>query len=392
MYTRNGGGKLGTPVRVLHVVVNMNRGGAETLIMNLYRNIDRAKVQFDFLTCKEGVFDSEIKAMGGKIYRIPYVSDVGHRGYIRELNQFFYRHSDYQIVHSHLDKMSGLVLRAARKAKIPNRIAHSHNTSSEGGKIATLYKWYVGLLIDKNANHLFACSQLAARWLYASKSRSSTIIKNGIEFENFSFSKETRKEIRKELGINDKTFVFGHVGRFAKQKNHLFLIEVFSDFVKIKKDSLLLLAGDGPLRSEIERKVKKLQIEKNVKFLGIRSDVDHVLQAFDVFVFPSFHEGLPVTLIEAQAAGLTCFISDNITSEIDLGMKLIHQLSLEDKTSWIDYLMAFSEKSTSRYQSSLVFTLKGYNILQSARRLEENYLTMGGEKNEEINHLHPNVQ
>ncbi len=370
----------------------MNRGGAETLIMNLYRNMDRSKVQFDFLTCKEGVFDSEIKAMGGKIHRIPYVSDVGHRGYVRELNQFFRRHSHYQIVHSHLDKMSGLVLRAARKAKIPNRIAHSHNTRSEGGKIAKLYKWYVGKLIKRSANQLFACSMLAARWLYASKSRSSTIIKNGIEFEKFSFSKETRNEIREELDISDETFVLGHVGRFAKQKNHHFLIEIFSDFVKINKDSLLLLAGDGPLRSELERKVKKLQIEKQVKFIGIRNDINNVLQAFDVFVFPSYHEGLPVTLIEAQAAGLSCFISDNITPEIDLGMKLIHQYSLEDKASWLDQLMNFSEKSPSRYQSPLAFTLKGYNISQSARQIEKNYLTMGGEKNEEINYLHPNVQ
>ncbi len=370
----------------------MNRGGAETLIMNLYRNIDRSKVQFDFLTCKEGVFDSEIKAMGGQIYRIPYVSDVGHRGYVRELHQFFQRHSYYKIVHSHMDKMSGLVLRAAKEAGIRNRIAHSHNTSSEGGKIAKIYKWYVGKLIKRSANHLFACSMLAARWLYASKSRSSTIIKNGIEFEKFSFSKETRKEIREELDISDETFVLGHVGRFAKQKNHHFLIEIFSDFVKIKKDSLLLLAGDGPLRSELERKVKKLQIEKQVKFIGIRNDINNVLQAFDVFVFPSFHEGLPVTLIEAQAAGLSCFISDNITPEIDLGMKLIHQYSLEDKTSWLDQLMNFSEKSPSRYQSPLAFTLKGYNISQSARQMEENYLTLGGEKNEEINHLHPYVQ
>ncbi len=178
---------MGSPLRVLHVVVNMNRGGAETLIMNLYRNIDRTKVQFDFLTCKEGVFDSEIHEMGGKIHRIPYVTEVGHSGYVKELDLFFKEHPDYEIVHSHLDKMSGLVLRAAKKAEIPVRIAHSHNTQSEGGIGAKGYKWLVGRYINWNATHMFACSEVAAKWLFGSQAHKASILKNGIECDKFQF-------------------------------------------------------------------------------------------------------------------------------------------------------------------------------------------------------------
>ena len=382
---------MGSPIRVLHVVVNMNRGGAETLIMNLYRNIDRAKVQFDFLTCKEGVFDSEIKAMGGKIYRIPYVSDVGHGGYVRELNQFFQRHSHYQIVHSHMDKMSGLVLRAAKKAGILNRIAHSHNTSSEGGTVTRVYKWYVGQYIETSATHLYACSQLAGSWLYSKGVKRPTIIKNGIECEKFSFSEQIRQSVREELNIGEKTFVLGHVGRFARQKNHLFLIDVFNSFQQVKKDSVLILAGDGPLREEIEKKVKKLSLENKVKFIGIRSDINRILQAFDVFVFPSFHEGLPVTLVEAQATGLPCLISDHITKEIDLGLNLVDQISLKDSKMWLTGLKNV-ESGHERKNANSSFTASGYDIRKTALKLQNDYLKMGRETFEKVNSLHPHVQ
>lgn len=383
---------MGTPIRVLHVVVNMNRGGAETLIMNLYRNMDRTKVQFDFLTCKEGVFDTEIKAMGGKVYRIPYVSDVGHLGYVRELNRFFQDHSYYQIVHSHLDKMSGLVLRETRKAGIPNRIAHSHNTSSEGGSATQIYKWYAGQFIETNATHFYACSQVAGRWLYPKKAKSTYVLKNGIECEQFSFSEQIRLRVREELNIEDTTIVLGHVGRFSLQKNHSFLIDLFSSFQNMKRDSVLILAGDGPLRSQIEMKVKKLSLEKNVKFVGLRSDINRLLQAFDAFVFPSFHEGLPVTLVEAQASGLPCFISDQITDEIDLGLDLIHHISLKDSKMWLDELIHNTESAPLRINEMSILKASGYDIRKTAIKLQNNYMNMGRKAFEKVNNLHPHVQ
>ncbi|EOO15538.1 glycosyltransferase family 1 protein [Bacillus cereus] len=353
---------MGTPLRVLHVVVNMNRGGAETLIMNLYRNIDRSKVQFDFLTCKEGVFDEEIVKLGGGIHRIPYVTDVGHRGYIKALNTFFSSHPQYKIVHSHMDKMSGFVLRSAKKAGIPVRIAHSHSTSSEGGTIAKVYKWYAGAFIIPCATHFLACSIAAAQWLFPDRASTTEIFKNGIECAKFVFSSEIREQVRKELKLHEDAFVIGHVGRFAYPKNHTFLIDIFAQLIESRPKSILLLVGDGPLRVEMEKKAEKLNLTNRVKFLGIRSDINRLLQAFDIFVFPSIYEGLPVTLIEAQGAGLPCVISDNITQDVDLGLDLVEQCSLLDVREWIGKLQSIADRKISRSIAQFVLAEKGYDI------------------------------
>ncbi|MBT2736717.1 glycosyltransferase family 1 protein [Bacillus sp. ISL-7] len=365
---------MGKPIRVLHVVVNMNRGGAETLIMNLYRNIDRSKVQFDFLTCKEGVFDTEIKELGGTIHRIPYINEVGHFSYIKSLNNFFTKHHDYTIVHSHLNRMSGFVVRAAKKVGIQYCISHSHNTGGEGGILAKGYKWYSGLYIPSNSDYTFACSEAAAKWLFGSKSNQSKLLNNGIEPEIFSFSPEVRTLKRKELGISDQ-LVFGHVGRFTKQKNHKFLIEVFAEFVKRRPDSILLLCGDGVLRKDIEKRVNELNLQEKVKFLGVRSDINQLLQAFDLFLFPSLHEGLPVTLIEAQAAGLPCLISDEITNEVDLGLDLMEFLKLTSKDLWVAELEKFKMDKIDRHTSKLkMLRDRGYDIKNTAEWLQDFYI------------------
>ncbi|MGQ4665896.1 glycosyltransferase family 1 protein [Metabacillus halosaccharovorans] len=364
------------PIRILHVVVNMNRGGAETLIMNLYRNIDRSKVQFDFLTCKEGVFDQEIKKLGGVVHRIPYVSDTGHFGYIKSLNHFFSNHNDYQIVHTHLNQMSGLVVREAKKHGIKYCITHSHNTAGEGSLLAKGYKWYSSLYIPSNSDYTFACSEAAATWLFGSNTNHVKLLNNGIEPETFSYSPEVRKMKRNELGIHDAQLVIGHIGRFTKQKNHQFLIEVFAKFVKTRPNSILLLCGDGVLRKEIESSVEELNIQENVKFLGVRSDINHLLQAFDVFLFPSLHEGLPVTLIEAQAAGVPCLISNEITDEVDLGLGLIKYLNIHNINSWVSELGKI--KSKHRELNNIKISQireRGYDIKSTSSWLQDFYLS-----------------
>ncbi|MCI2252745.1 glycosyltransferase family 1 protein [Domibacillus sp. PGB-M46] len=383
---------MGSPLRILHVVVNMNRGGAETLIMNLYRNIDRAKVQFDFLTCKEGVFDAEIRKLGGRVHRIPYVTEVGHRGYIKELYQFFKKNPGYLIVHSHMDKMSGLVLREAKRARIPIRIAHSHNTRSEGSFVSRAYKWYVGEGINTAATHSFACSSEAAEWLFKNKYSKAYMLRNGIETDKFQFSAELRSDTRKELGLSSKSLVIGHVGRFNHQKNHAFLLEIFADFIKIHPDARLVLVGDGVLRPKIEAKIKELRLEKKVRLLGIREDIHRLLQAFDVFVFPSFHEGLPVTLVEAQASGLPCIISDTITKEVQMEENLVEYLPLANKEVWITKIQDVNEKNTPRNSLKDALNKKGYDIRKTVRELQHMYLTLGEESSENFNRFYSNIQ
>lgn len=367
---------MGNPIRVLHVVVNMNRGGAETLIMNLYRNVDRSKVQFDFLTCRPGVFDEEIIKMGGRIHRIPYISDVGPFKYQKSLRRFFSDNPDYQVIHSHLDKMSGLVLREANEAGIPFRIAHIHSTGSEGGLISRAYKWYSGKLLPVSTTHVIACSKKAAAWICPNGVEQTAIIKNGIESEKFTFSENIRKKVREDFGIKKEVLVLGHIGRFWKVKNHDFLIDIFAKFNRDRKDSILILVGDGPLKSEIEKKVKKLNLEGKVIFTGIRGDSERLLQAFDLFIFPSLYEGLPVSLIEAQGAGLPCIISDNISTEVDLNLGLIHYAPLDDQEIWMEKIRRCGLKSQPRIVNRNVFLKKGYDIKSSATYLEGFYLAL----------------
>lgn len=367
---------MGNPVRVLHVVVNMNRGGAETLIMNLYRNIDRKKIQFDFLTCKQGVFDSEIITMGGEIHQIPYITEVGHHGYLHELDKFL-KQSSYKIIHTHMDKMSGFVLRSAKKANIPIRIAHSHNTRSEGGFAAKMYKWYVGSNIKPNATHLYACSEAAAKWLYGNGMRNSFILKNGIVTDKFQYTAEDRKQVRNKLQIDEDTLVLGHVGRFSPQKNHLFLLDVFAKVNKELPNSVLLIAGDGSLKEKIIEKIKDLNLENSVKLLGIREDIDVLLQAFDLFIFPSLHEGLPVTLIEAQGAGLPCLISNTITKEVDMGIGLVDFLPITDTAIWTKSIIKLAKANRSRTIDQDALAIKGYDIRKTAEHTQTSYLRLG---------------
>lgn len=368
---------MGSPVRVLHVVVNMNRGGAETLIMNLYRNIDKSKVQFDFLTSKSGVFDEEIKEMGGRVFRVPYISDTGLFQYKKSIELFFKQHNRYRIVHSHLDKMSGMVLRAAEKAGIPIRIAHSHNTKSEGGMAARLFKWYAGRMIHSSATHHYACSAAAAAWLFRKQARQAVILKNSIETERFSFSPSVGRQMKQNLNIDNQTTVLGHVGRFCLQKNHMFLLEMYAALVKKQPNTVLLLVGDGPLRPKIEMKIKELNLEEKVRVLGIREDIPDLLQAMDVFIFPSIHEGLPVTLIEAQSSGLPCIVSDKVSAEADLGNGLVHFVSLEKMDTWITAITAALRNTPIRKSSNQLIREKGYDIRQTVEIAQLTYLDMG---------------
>ncbi|MGM8212331.1 glycosyltransferase family 1 protein [Virgibacillus sp. W0430] len=367
---------MASPVRVLHVVVNMNRGGAETLLMNLYRHIDRSNVQFDFLTCKSGVYDAEIESLGGCIHRIPYITEAGHFGYVKHLKRFFKDHTAYSIVHSHMDKMSGLVLREAKRANIPVRIAHSHNTESEGGILAKMYKSYAGSLIKGSATGLYACSSSAASWLYGKDCNKSIILNNGIEIDKFTFSSKARNEMRSALGLNKEAFVLGHVGRFSRQKNHFYLLDIFAEISEKQSNAVLILVGDGPLRRKIKERIVQLNLGEKVKLLGVREDIPQLMQAFDMFVFPSLHEGLPVTLIEAQSAGLVCLISDHITAEVDLSIGLMHQLPLNDKSMWVNQVIEQMQiKETRKVDLNMVYK-KGYDIRHTAKQTEHTYTAL----------------
>lgn len=365
-------------IRVLHSVQGMGRGGIETFIMNVYRNIDRTKVQFDFLvnTKEKCDYDDEIVSLGGRIYYVPGRKE-GIAKSKKNYNDFFRKHKEYKILHVHRSSLSDVtVLKIAKKNKVPYRIIHGHSTNQWGGVVHKNLHHFHKLFVNLLATHYFACSHTVARWMFPEKiliNNGFKIVKNGIEIENFVFDKKIREQKRRELGVSDK-FVLGHVGRFHPVKNHQFLLEVFKKIQKNKPDSVLLLVGDGVLRQEIENRVEAEGLKEKVVFTGLRPDVSDLYQAMDVFVMPSFYEGFPVTLVEAQAAGLKCIVSSNIGIETRITDLVTFKKLTDGPDAWADEILKESNYKRENKYSSL--SDQGFNIKSIAYELQEFYINL----------------
>ncbi|MFC5542451.1 glycosyltransferase [Ureibacillus suwonensis] len=353
-------------------------GGVETYLMNLYRNIDRTKIQFDFVVPGENCYyEEEIKKLGGEIFYIT-PKRVNLLGNIIDLIRVLKNcKKTHKIVYFNLSVLYyNLPFIFAKLLKYTSIIAHAH---SSGGKVKKrniryflhcLNRIYVG----KAASHLLTCSTSAAEWIFgkdALKNRKVMLVPNAIPTELYRYNVKTRDIIRKELNINEDTIVVGHVGRFSYIKNQLFLIEIFGKIQEKRKNSVLMLVGDGDLKSEIKDKISRLNLNDRVILTGARSDVPKLLQAMDVFVLPSLHEGLPFVLIEAQAAGLDCFVSkDVIPTESDI-TGLVNFISLDyGATYWAEQIMSKISKSeridvTDRIKES------GYDIKEMAKKIED---------------------
>ena len=360
------------PIRVLQVVTYMGRGGLETMLMNYYRHIDHSKVQFDFLTHREfdGDYDKEIKELGGSVYHLSNLNPLSI-GYKTTLNDFFGNHPEYKIVHSHLDCMAGIPLKYAKLNNVPIRIAHAHN-SNQTKDLKYPLKLFYKRNIKKNANYLFACGDEAGKWMF--NTDNFKVLNNAIDAKDYTFNMNIRNDKRKEFGISDDSILVGHVGRFFPQKNHEFLIDIFNQFHKDHPNSYLMLVGEGELKTSIQDKVRTLGLEDYVIFTGLRSDVNELLQAMDVFLFPSLYEGLPVSIIEAQAAGLPCLISDKVPIECKK-TDLVYQLSLEDSfNTWTDKILELSH--ITRRDTYEEIKQSGFDIVENAKWLENFYIDL----------------
>lgn len=358
------------PIRVLQIVTTMNRGGLETMLMNYYHNIDRATIQFDFLLhrSEKSDYEDEIKLLGGNIYRVSPLNPFSF-SYRNELKQFFLQHKEYKIVHCHLDCMSSLPLYYAKKTGIKRRIAHSHN-SNQDKNLKYILKLFYKRKIPKIATDLFACGEKAGNWMF--NNNSFKVINNAIDTSKYIYNECKRNKIKKELNL-DNNFVIGHIGRFNEQKNHEFIIDIFYELTKLNGSAHLLLIGEGDLKESIIKKVKTLNISEKVTFYGLCDHVNDILQVFDVFIFPSLYEGLPVTMVEAQASGLKCFISNKVPKECIL-TKNVEILNLNDSVErWA--------KNINKYKNGYIRTNtikeirdNGYDIKNNAKKFEEFYL------------------
>lgn len=365
------------PIRILHVLGALNRGGAETMIMNIYRNINHSKIQFDFVihTNKKCDYNDEIIKLGGKIYSVPRYLGKNHFKYKSTWDAFFSSHPEYKIVHGHMRSTAAIYLKIAKEHGLIT-IAHSHSTASRGNKAEQFVKNVMQLPIRYTADYLFACSEEAGKWLFGKKTvmeNNYRVVKNAIEVEKYLFNEAVRNEMRKALVIEDK-FVVGHAGSFTFPKNHKFLIDVFYHVQMKNKNSVLLLLGDGKLKQQIEKQINSLGIKDKVILTGVVSNVNDYMQAMDVFVFPSLWEGLPMTVIEAQTMGLPCIISDKITNEAHITPH-IKSVSLNKPADiWADAVI--STKKTGRKDTEHYIEENGFDIRDLVEKLTEFYLSL----------------
>jgi len=365
------------PIRVLHIVSKMSFGGVQSVIMNYYRHIDRSKVQFDFAvqSIEKCEYDEEIDALGGRIHKIaPLHIEKNH--FVADLESLLLGNQEYKIIHSHQNFMNIIPLSVAKKCKVPVRISHSHNNYKASSVLKELQRFVFRRFIRCSATECLACSQLAGRWLYGSsfgKHTNDRVVHNAINTNLFRFDMDTREKLRESLGIEDK-FVLIHIGMFSKQKNHLYLLEVFSEFHKITPDSVLLLIGDGKERNLIEERIDRLALKNNVILLGVRRNVYDYLKAADAFVFPSLYEGLGVVVVEAQTSGLPCFVSvEAVPKEVDLNND-VKFLSIKlPPRKWAEIIGSTEcfEDRANAYQSTIG---GGYDIDKEAEKLKEFYL------------------
>ena len=354
-------------IRVLHVVTHMNRGGLETMIMNYYRHIDRRKIQFDFLVHRnESDYDEEIKSLGGKIFVLPRLNPFS-LSYKNELDSFFQKYTEYKIIHVHQDCMSSLILKSAKKHGVPVRIAHCHS-SNQDKDFKYIIKLFYKRLISKYATHLFACSKTAGKWMFGDVPFS--VLNNAIDAKQYTYDENKRILVRQEFGISQNEILIGHVGRFSTVKNHVFLLDIFYHIQKTVP-SKLLLVGDGEQMPDIKKRTGKFEMQDIVIFAGLRSDVADLLQAMDVFVFPSLYEGLPVTLVEAQAAGLNCLVSDRVPIECNITGS-VEQISLKESSDyWAEKAIQMSRGH--RENTVEIIRQAGFDIIDNAEKLQNFY-------------------
>ena len=357
-------------IRILQVVNIMDRAGIENMLMNYYRNIDREKIQFDFLTHrpKRGVYDDEIEELGGEVFYAPRLYPWNYIEYFAYMKQFFAKHKEYSIIHSHIDAMSYMPLLAAKKAGVKTRIAHSHCTGMDLDYKIPM-KLFFKSQINKVANVFCACTIDAGKYLFGNKD--IHIIPNAIDERRFVYNEGIREKVRKKLGIEDN-FVIGHVGRFTYQKNHEFIIRVFDQLQKDYSEVKLLLVGDGIKKENIKKQINKVGLSKKVIILDSMNNIEDYYQAMDVFILPSRFEGLGICAVEAQVTGLKTILSEYVPREASISSETVF-LPL-DVSVWVAELLKSIEVRTKRTTQYSEF----YDIRYAVKNLEAFYIERGG--------------
>lgn len=359
--------------RILHVLGRTDRGGTESMLMTHYRHIDRTRFQFDFVihTKDKCDFDDEIELLGGRIYRVRRFNVLNYFQYQSDWKKFFSKHGEYDVIHIHHFLVAGVILPIATKMGVKVRIVHSHNTKPPIFLLKEKVMWLFHRNLIKYSTKRLACSEAAGQYLFGNYS--FEVFNNAIETEKFRFDPEARTRIRKEFRIEENAFVVGHVGSFrTRQKNHAFIIEIFSEIIKVKPNSKLFLVGDGHLKNELENKIESMGLSPFCILPGVRNDIPDLLSAFDVFVFPSLFEGLGIVSVEAQTSGLPVFQSEDVAIDsclTPLCKRISRHLSPKEWAKHICQPSCFVDRN--EYVKLVAET--GYDVINNVHRLETIY-------------------
>ena len=392
-------------INVLVLITVMDRAGAETMMMNYLRNINREKIHMDFLINREqkADYEDEIEKLGGRIYHMcPLYPGKFHR-YKKEFRNFLEEHPGYDIIHSNLEERSYFAFKIAKKMGIPVRIAHAHSAPC-GRNMKMIMRLYFRRKLQKYCTHKVACGEKAAKWLFGSDAdlvemesfvngenhskNTVVLMKNAVDTDKFSYSTDVREKVRKKMKISRDTLVIGHVGRFTHDKNQSFLIDIFKNVNSLNKKSAMMLIGGGKpkeeisYKEEIEIKVQQSGLKGKVKLLGVREDINELMQAMDILVMPSKTEGFPVTLVEAQAVGLCCLVSDAVSYDINMTEKIQYKSLEEEASQWAQKILSMTAGGQNREAESVPMKEKvverGYEIADAAKNLEAFYEYLAG--------------
>ncbi len=357
----------------------MDRAGAETMMMNYLRHIDRDKIHMDFVLNRnyESDYEKEIKELGSKVYHLSPIYPNTVREYKKEFKKFLREHPNYDVIHSNLEERSAYPLAIAKRAGIDLRIVHAHSNLKHVD-IKYIFRLYLRRKLRGKYTHSFACSRGTAKWLFGDDKK-TIIVRNAIDTEEFKYDENLRRKAREELEIDDDTILIGHVGRFSYEKNHKYLLRAFAEVNKMKPNSRLVLIGGGKNKSELRLKddiiqtIEELNLEDKVMMLGVRDDMPYIMQAIDIFALPSLSEGFPLTLMEAQALGLKCLVSDNVPKECNVTgeVKYLSTNTSPEEVAW--ELLVLKDKKVDPIEMNRKVKAAGYDIKTNAMWLERVY-------------------
>jgi glycosyltransferase involved in cell wall biosynthesis len=368
------------PMKILHVVGAMNRAGTETMLMNIYRNIDREKIQFDFISYsqEEAHYDQEINDLGGRVIRLSNTISI------KQIYDVIKKYGPYDAVHSHTLFHCGIANMAALFAGVKTRIAHAHTTSDKTDNYTRKsYVRIMRLFINAVSTNLLACSHAAGSYLFGQRNvtrKNYSFFPNVIDYSLFLKEPVTEVKNFKDKEGMENSMIIGHIGRFIDAKNHPFLLQILKSVIKREPTMKLLLVGDGDLRNQMEEAAKNESIYDNIRFVGIRNDIPVMMHSMDIFVFPSLYEGLGLVLLEAQASGVPCVVSEAIQPEADLKIGLITKLSLADGPEvWADKIIEQGNKKEHNINKIIDgFENSGYTLQAAIKKLIDYYTSNDG--------------